>query len=262
MTNILPKLLIKLVNSMNKNVHLVMPMGGKGSRFSQMGYDKPKPLIEINDRPFFYWATQSIRKFVGLRSLTFVVLQEHVDHFNIDKVISSYFPEANIIVIPHVLDGAVLTCLEGVKNIKDDAPIIFNDCDHIFYCPSFYDFCNKGDFDKINGLLLTFTSNDPKFSFLEVDDSGNVIRTVEKVAISDKAICGAYFFRNRFNFEDAAKKYLNICNYSEYFVSGVFNVLVGEGKIVRSFNVDAHVPFGTPEEYEKAKGSEWFGVIK
>jgi dTDP-glucose pyrophosphorylase len=247
---------------MDRNVHLVMPMGGKGSRFSKMGYGKPKPLIEINDRPFFYWATQAIRKYVGLKSLTFVVLQEHVDGFNIDKIILSYFPEANITVIPHVLDGAVLTCMEGIKNIKDDAPIIFNDCDHIFYCPSFYDFCNKGEFDKMDGALLTFTSNDPKFSFLEMNKDGNVIRTVEKVAISNKAICGAYFFRNRATFEAATKKYLDACNYSEYFVSGVFNVLAEEGKIVQPFNVNIHVPFGTPEEYKKAISSDCFEVMK
>ena len=29
-------------------LHLIMPMGGKGSRFSKYGYEFPKPLLEIN----------------------------------------------------------------------------------------------------------------------------------------------------------------------------------------------------------------------
>ena len=41
-----------------------MPMAGRGSRFFENGFVMPKPLIEINDHPFFYWATQSIAKFV------------------------------------------------------------------------------------------------------------------------------------------------------------------------------------------------------
>ena len=62
-------------------LHLVMPMAGRGSRFFENGFVMPKPLIEINDRPFFYWATQSIVKFVDCADITFVVLEEHIrDH--------------------------------------------------------------------------------------------------------------------------------------------------------------------------------------
>ena len=35
-------------------LHLVMPMAGRGSRFFENGFVMPKPLIEINDHPFFY----------------------------------------------------------------------------------------------------------------------------------------------------------------------------------------------------------------
>ena len=46
-----------------KNFHLIMPMGGKGQRFFNDGFVVPKPLIEINNRPFFYWSTMSILKY-------------------------------------------------------------------------------------------------------------------------------------------------------------------------------------------------------
>ena len=34
-------------------VHLIMPMGGAGSRFYKNGFKMPKPLIEINGYPFY-----------------------------------------------------------------------------------------------------------------------------------------------------------------------------------------------------------------
>ena len=37
-------------------IHLIMPMGGGGTRFGNMGFELPKPLIELQGRPFFYWA--------------------------------------------------------------------------------------------------------------------------------------------------------------------------------------------------------------
>ena len=66
-----------------KKVHLIMPMGGAGSRFFKNGFVVPKPLIEINGKPFLYWATSSISKFVDVQDITFVVLQQHIDDFQI-----------------------------------------------------------------------------------------------------------------------------------------------------------------------------------
>ena len=53
-------------------LHLVMPMAGKGSRFLQDGFNLPKPLIKIHNKPFFYWATESIARFYSLVDITFV----------------------------------------------------------------------------------------------------------------------------------------------------------------------------------------------
>ena len=76
-------------------LHLVMPMAGRGSRFFENGFVMPKPLIEINDRPFFYWATQSIAKFVDCADITFVVLEEHIRDHAIDREIKPITPMPN-----------------------------------------------------------------------------------------------------------------------------------------------------------------------
>lgn len=112
-----------------KKLHLIMPMGGRGYRFFKDGYSMPKPLIELNGKPFFYWSAQSVMKFVDVADISFVVLQEHIDHFEIDQKIKEYYPQARIVVIPEVLPGAVMTCLEGVKGLDGGAPLLFNDCD-------------------------------------------------------------------------------------------------------------------------------------
>lgn len=241
-----------------KKIHLIMPMGGKGSRFEKSGYNMPKPLIPLFDKPFFYWAVESINKYVELEDIIFVVLQEHIDNFEIDKEILKYYPKAIIQVIPEVLNGAVLTCLEGIKAVADDSPILFNDCDHMFLSKEFNNFCQLEMKAPIDGALLTFISDDPKYSFLELNEEQKVIRTVEKVAISNQAICGAYYFKNKDVFAEAVEKYLENCNYQEYFVSGVYNVMAENGKTIIKFETDYHIPFGVPEEYEEAMQSDKF----
>ena len=241
-----------------KGINLIMPMAGRGSRFTKEGFEVPKPLIKINNKPFFYWATQSIRKFIELNSLTFVVLREHVEKFSIDKHILDYFPEAKVEIIPEVLNGAVLTCIEGIRNINNNNPIIFNDCDHLFSSSLFNIYCNREIFSEIDGAFLTDKSDDSKFSYVQCDNYGKVIKTIEKKVVSNDAICGAYYFRNKDIFLECTNKYLEICNYSEYFVSGVYNVMAEKGYIIKNFEVDFHLPFGTPVEYELAVNSDKF----
>lgn len=242
-------------------LHLVMPMGGKGSRFSKYGYEFPKPLLEIHGKPFFYWAAQSIAKFVDVCDIIFVVLQEHVDKYEIDKRIREYYPKALIHVIPEVLNGAVLTCMEGMKEIHDDAPLVFNDCDHIFRCTAFEEFMTVKQQEKVDGALLTFPSDSPKYSFLRLDESGNVTETVEKEVISNQAICGCYYFADKKTFVDASEEYLKNCGYQEFFVSGVYNIMAQKNAVIKAFETDFHLPFGVPEEYEEAKKSDFFDVL-
>lgn len=235
-----------------KKMHLIMPMGGGGTRFGNKGFRVPKPLIELQGKPFFYWATQSVCKFANVADIIFVVLQAHIDEFHIDERIREYYPEARIQVIPKVLNGAVLTCREGIKAVEDDAPILFNDCDHAFLSKGFYEFANRGEWDGIDGALLTFRSQSPNFSYVRFDEQGRVRGTIEKQVVSSEAICGAYYFRNQAVFLDAVNTYLEKCAYSEFFVSGVYNEMADRGENIVTFPVDEHISFGTPAEYDLA----------
>lgn len=236
-----------------EKIHLIMPMAGRGSRFSKAGYDFPKPLIRIYDKPFFYWATQSIAKYNHLESLDFVVLQEHIDKYEIDKEILKYYPSARIHSLEKVTEGAVITCLYGIKEITDSYPVVFNDCDHLFKCDEFNTFCKSMESENINGILLTFVSDSNKYSYAGFDEFGNVNRTVEKEVISNEAICGCYCFSSANVFKEMSEEYLKKCNYNEYFMSGVYNIMIDNSMRIKSMKTDFHVPFGVPEEYEEAE---------
>lgn len=238
-------------------VHLVMPMGGAGSRFYKNGYVMPKPLIEIKEKPFFYWSVLSIKKFVEVEDITFTVLKQHIDEFKIDSVIKSFFPDSKIIILPEILPGPVFTSMESIKTFSDDLPIIFNDCDHMFKCSSLYSALQNNEFNEA-GALLTFESNLPQYSYVRYDENSNITGTIEKKVVSSHAICGAYIFKNAKLFEKFAQQYIQVCPYSECFMSGIYNVICDNGLKVKEFPLDFHVEYGTPEEYEIAKNSLHF----
>ncbi len=242
-----------------EKLYLIMPMAGGGTRFEREGFDLPKPLISLHEKPFFWWATESISKNVELAGITFVVLREHVQKHHIDEIIKQYYPNAKIVVLDNVLNGAVLTCMEGIKNSPQNVPLLFNDCDHLFRCRGFEDFC-KFDVDSyhdVDGALLTFKSDNPAYSYVSYDENGKVNGTLEKKVVSNDAICGAYYFKNSDTFVEAYNIYMKECNYSEYFVSGLYNVMANTSKNICVFDTELHIPFGVPEEYTIAQNMDF-----
>ena len=237
--------------------HLIMPMGGAGSRFYGHGYELPKPLIEIRNKPFFFWSVMSVIKYIDIQDITFVVLKKHIEENGIDCVIRKYFKDAKIIVIPNVLPGPVFTALKGIKDIHDNLPLIFNDCDHMFKCKDLNSLFEQKTLD-IDGALLTFESNQPQFSFVRYGENGEISGTVEKKVVSNRAICGAYIFKNADLFKSIAEEYTTSCPYSECFMSGMYNMMCKKGMKIRDYLLNFHVEFGTPEEYELAKLSNYF----
>lgn len=241
-----------------KKIQLIMPMCGNGSRFAEKGYVLPKPLIQLHNRPFFYWSAQSIMKDIEC-DLIFVVLQEHIDKFNLDKEIKRIYKNAKIVVLPEVLPGAVFTAFEGCKHVLENSPILINDCDHAFSCSNFVHSFDEGKLEDLDGGLMTFPSNIPHYSFVEKNAKGDVVRTAEKEVIGEEAICGCYYFKNKQLFSENVVDYLKNENCEEYYLSGLYNLMIQKGMKVKSFLTDYHIPFGTPEEYIAAKNN-WMEI--
>lgn len=244
-----------------KKLHLIMPMAGSGSRFTQNGFYTPKPLIKINNKPFFVWSVYSIIKFIDIIDITFVILQEHIDRFYIDQKILEYFPNSKLITIPYVLDGAALTCMEACNAITDDNYILFNDCDHMFMSTSLNDFFSISNIEHCDAGLVTFESKEPQFSFVQFDDKGDICGTIEKKCVSNRAIIGAYLFKNATTYQKACSEYLLKCDYKEFFVSGIYNIIFNHHGIIKEFPANFHVNYGTPIEYERAKESDYFRYL-
>ncbi len=227
-----------------KQVHLVIPCGGAGSRFRDKGILQPKPLIELFGKPFFYWATESALASLPVKDITFIVLEEHITNWKIDEEIKKYYPSANISVLPYQLNGPVYTALSGVSYFADGCPIVFQDCDHAM--------CAKVEVtDDADGAILSFNSREPHFGYIKYigGNDKQYAGTVEKNPVSDHAIFGCYYFKNAEVFTKCVVQYFNDGTSKEFYMSGLFNYLTN----VERVDIAAHYEFGTPDEYETLK---------
>jgi dTDP-glucose pyrophosphorylase len=90
-----------------------------------------------------------------------------------------------------------------------------------------------------DGLIMTMTADDPKWSFVGLDSRGFVTRVVEKQAISNEATVGIYNFRAGADFVRAADRMIarNLRVNGEFYVAPVYNELIEDGARIAIRNV-------------------------
>lgn len=244
-------------NNIMRPLHIIMPMAGEGSRFLKEGWTTPKPLIEHKGIPLFKRAINSVNIDGVPMKYSFIVRQEHVDNYQIDKKIKSIIPDANIFAVLKTTRGAVETCLMAESVINENDGIIVMDCDLEFQSSTYIKEIKKilsRPIEEVNGgILVSFDSNLPKYSYAEVDNDFKVIRTAEKEVISTHALCGAYFFSTGKGFLSAAHKLLNEQSFSkpEFYVSLLYNYLLEDGEAVQLAKMEEYYSYGTPEELRR-----------
>lgn len=240
-----------------RTLHIVMPMAGEGSRFAKAGWATPKPLIELNGQPLFKHAISSVAAEGIPMKYSFIVRQEHIYKYGIDKGIQSFLPEANIFSVMKTTRGAVETCLMAESAIADDDAVIVMDCDLEFRSAKFIEIIRGILAQSLEqaegGALVSFTSDQPKYSYAEVGDDGLVKRTAEKEVISSHALCGAYFFSTGKRFKQVAHQLLDEPEFKkpEYYVSLLYNYLLARGEKVYLAPMEEYYSYGTPEELQR-----------
>ena len=248
-----------------RSVHIIMPMGGLGTRTADR-YNVPKPFIKIYNNFLFEYALDGVKVVMGTHKvkLTMIARTEMMDPYYIKKVNQigwNYADEFNLIQIDKVTRGALETVMKAENLIEDDDICIVLDCDVLFESIDLYNIIERiVDDEDIDGFLLSFNSDKPKYSFAEIDNNNIVKRTAEKDPISNHAIAGVYGFSNGSLLKKYARMILNkpIEEYDkkEYYVSYIYNLMINDGaRIILSY-LDSHTSFGTSHEIEDFKASD------
>jgi bifunctional N-acetylglucosamine-1-phosphate-uridyltransferase/glucosamine-1-phosphate-acetyltransferase GlmU-like protein len=237
------------------NITTIIPLAGKGSRFKD--YNKPKPLLEIDNKPMIISATKCLP---NVNDNTFIVLKDHQEKYNITKEIKNYYPESKVIIIDKVTEGQACTIEYGLNEVNGS--ILISACDNgIIY-----------DEDKLDKLLndetidvIVFSyrnnpasKNNPNmYAWLDVDENDNIKKVYCKNFVFDDpikshAIVGTMFFRKIEYFTDGLQEnYKN--NYrvnNEFYVDDIINRNIEKDLNVKVFEVDYYMCWGTPDDYK------------
>ena len=225
-------------------INIVIPMAGKGQRFVESGYDKPKPLIDVCGAPMIKRVIDSLTLKNSEYNFIFIALQEHLDD-GLKEYLEKY---GTIIPLNVVTEGAASTTLMAMKQINNDYPLVIANC-HQYLEWDFDDFIEKSE--QYEGSLVVFNSTNPHHSYTLVKQK-NLVQVAEKIVISDKACAGIYYFKRGRDYIDAVVQMIakNIRTNNEFYIAPVYNELILDGKKMTVYEVDVNRKhmLGTPYE--------------
>ncbi len=232
-------------------VNVVIPAAGQGKRFAEAGYQHPKPLIVVNGRPMIDLVLDNFR---GVGSPIVLMQSRHVAQYCADAVIKQLAPDARIVEVDGMTEGAACTVLKAEALIDSGNELILANSDQ-YVDADLTEFVEKMRALRADAGLLTFQDDHPKWSYARHDAGGRVTEVAEKVVISDQATVGVYYCRRGSDFVRYARQMIakNIRVNGEFYVCPVFNEFLADGKAVYLHEIAKSQMhgLGTPEDLER-----------
>ena len=227
-------------------------MAGAGSRFTAEGFKEPKPLIPVHGHPMIELVIRNLTP-SSPHTFIFICQKDHVSNFGLKEKLSLWAPNCEVIAIDGLTQGAACTVLMARELINLDSPLMIANCDQ-YIDAGINEYLKKMQDSNLDGLIMSMTANDPKWSFVEYDKNSLVTRVVEKEVISDEATVGIYNFASGRDFVRAADSMISEEDRvnGEFYVAPVYNRLIKDGQKIGLFNIGSDVEgmygLGTPSD--------------
>jgi beta-phosphoglucomutase-like phosphatase (HAD superfamily)/dTDP-glucose pyrophosphorylase len=236
----------KSISWKSDNLNVLIPMAGFGSRFATAGFTFPKPLIEVLGKPMIQVVVENLNIDANY---IYIVQKNHFEKYNLEYLLRLITPRCSIIQIDSVTEGAACTTLLAKKFIDNESSLLIANSDQFIEWDSgeaLYSFAA----DSIDGGIITFTATHPKWSFVKLNEDGNVSEVAEKKSISTIATAGIYYWKRGSDYVKYAEQMIakNIRTNNEFYVCPVFNEAIIDKKIVRIRHIEKMWGLGTPED--------------
>ena len=235
------------------NMNVLIPMAGAGSRFEQVGYTFPKPLIEVDGKPMIQIVVENLN--IDAKHI-FIVQKSHYEKYNL-KYLLNLITNNNceIVQVDGITEGAACTTLLAKKFIDNDEPMVMANSDQLLEWDS-NEFMYSMVADNVDGGIVSFEATHPKWSFAKLGDDGFVSEVAEKKPISNIATVGVYYWRRGSDYVKYAEQMIekDIRTNNEFYVCPVYNEAIGDDKKIKVFPVDKMWGLGTPEDLDRYIG--------
>jgi len=232
-------------------MNIIIPLGGKGERFKKEGYINPKPLIKVFEKEIIFYVLDSLK--LEKEDMIFIIYY-NLDEYNFKEIILNKYPKVNFIKLNKQTKGASETIFIGlneIQQVSNNKKCVLLDCD-TFYTEDILELSRN-----TSNNAVFFCKNyelKPIFSYIDINDDGNIVKIREKQKISDNANTGIYMFKNIDELYLYSKKVVDndIRFNNECYTSCIIDLMLNEKHIFKAIELKPQFVYnlGTPKQLE------------
>ena len=215
---------------------------GDDKAFKESGYLYPKNLTEINGTPMIENVLKGFESIIkNCDQLLLTMRQNEIDKYHTSQVARLLYPQAKIVSVPNIAQGAACAVLLAASDIDNDEELVVMNGDIIIeqqLMPAIDDFRKR----NLDGGAITIESVHPRWSFVKCDENGYMIEAAEKRPISKNATVGIYYYRHGKDYVEAAKNMIrkDACVNGIFYICPAFNELILMQKKLGIYMIDRH----------------------
>lgn len=280
---------------------VVIPMAGKGSRFSMVGFKTNKYLLPINlnldkmiEKAII---TLTVPNDLKIKYIFVTRPENEKDAEEINKALietwdklrnsGNHIVGYEILSLDKLTEGPASTVYEALKNNineeENEIPLLVSNSDQIldYDFNKFYEYCNKFD-----GCVLTYRPNYPliigekdKHSFVKLS-GGEIVDVSEKIVLGEIALIGVHYYKKVSYFMESYKHMVENdirAPNNEFYMSLTYKSMLALNKTISYYNLQDNehfYPVGEPIDYFKylklekpidirtVKNGQEFGPVK
>lgn len=230
-------------------MNIIIPMAGRGSRFTEKRILTPKPLIDVHGKPMIQRAVESLD--IDGKWKFIIRIDEHQD--NVRAMIERIKPGSDVIAIDYVTEGPACSGLLYRDDINNDEELIIANCDQIMEWTSnrFLDYVRYYD-----GAVVTYHADTDKNSYARVNKAGLVQEIREKQVISNISLNGIHYWKKGNSFVTSAEAMIAANDRApngEFYIGPSYNYMINSGQTVGIYHIpnQFHHPVGVPDDLDE-----------
>ncbi len=231
---------------------IAITMAGRGQRFRDAGWQRPKYEIEVGGRTLFRWSLESLQAWFPETTELLLVARREDDAgpFTQRQSEAIGLPTPRLIELEATTDGQATTALLAAEAASDPSrPLLIYNIDTHVLPGAMAPGQARGD-----GFVPCFQASGDHWSFAAIGDDGWATELAEKRRISPHATLGLYWFASAALYLDIYRAHFanGGTEAGERYIAPMYNTLIAQGGKVSVSDVpsEAVIPLGTPAEVE------------
>lgn len=215
---------------------IITAAGDSQGLFLPAGFGRPKSLVHWEGREVLAHAIDAYA--IAPAATTVAVNAYEDDEWGVGAVVHVQFPQAQIVRVTTGVKGALATAMIALGEPVDEPLLVAAGDSRI--TGGVERFVKEFNEQGLDAATIAFESDDPRWSYLSVDNAGGVRQVAEKQVIGPYATTGVFYFASARTFADAATWAFvnNASHHGLFYVSATLNYLISTGQRVGFATID------------------------